>query len=114
MTSARFRSMPPLRHDRDPARSAVLAHIQAATGCDLAQAGRTFHYLRNKGHLVFTKAGRTWKGVEYLAEESEHAYRARMAAENCSLRADLDSLQRLVAKLRVSHNALLIHVKGGG
>lgn len=113
MTRDQFRTMPPMRHDRDPTRSAVLAHIMAQAGCDLEQAKRTFHYLRNKGHLRFQKAGRTWLGAEHTPEESEAAYRSRMAAEVASLRHQMGQLQHLVDRLRASHNELVGRISRG-
>jgi hypothetical protein len=107
MTCDEFRTMPPKRHDTDPARSAVLAHIMATAGCDLEQAKRTFHYLRNKGHLRFQKAGRLWMGAEHTPEESEAEFRVRMASELASLRRQVGQLEHLVGRLRASHNELV-------
>lgn len=112
MTCDQYRTMPPTRHDRDPTRSAVLAHIMASSNCDIAQATRTFRYLRNKGHLVFIKAGRIWQGVEHTPDESDGQYRSRMAAEVALLRRRLAHLEQLVAKLRASHNELVSQVTG--
>jgi hypothetical protein len=113
MTRDQFRSMPPMRHDRDPTKSAVLAHISATIACDLTQAARTFHYLRNKGHLHFQKAGRLWMGVDHAPEESEAQFRARMCAENTFLHRRIGQLEHLVDKLRASHNELIKRISSG-
>lgn len=107
MTRDQFRTMPPMRHHADPAQSAVLAHIAAAAGCDLKQASRTFHYLRNRGHLRFIKPGRVWMGADHVLEESEDQFRSRLAAENAELRHRVGKLEHLVDRLRASHNALV-------
>lgn len=107
MIRDQFRSMPPLRHDKDPGKSAILARIMELRGCDLGRAIHTFHYLRRKRHIVFSKAGRTWSGVEHVPVESEAEYRARMTRENAELRAKVAKLETLADKLRKSHNSLL-------
>jgi hypothetical protein len=111
MTSDLFRSMPPKRHDRDPAKSGVLAYIQELTGVSLEQASRTFHYLRNKKHLVFDQRGRWWRGVEYVPLESEEERAARVQSELHELRAEVKELTALVKRLRESHNELAVDVQ---
>ena len=110
MTRDQFRTMPPMRHDRDPARSDVLAHISATAGCDLEQAARTFHYLRNKGHLRFQKAGRLWMGVEHTPDESEAQFRGRMAAEVAALQAKVLRLEDLLERMKQAHNQVCDHL----
>lgn len=113
MIRDQFRDMPPKRHDRDPAKSAVLAHIMATIGCNLEQATRTFHYLRNRGHLRFQKAGRLWMGVDHTSDESEAQFRARITAENAFLHRRIGQLEHLVGKLRASHNELVTRISRG-
>jgi NAD-specific glutamate dehydrogenase len=81
MKSDLFRSMPPMRHNRVLAKSAVLAHIQEATGESPEAAVRTFRYLRNKRHIIFDRAFRWWRGVEYVGHESEDDFRRRVTSE---------------------------------
>lgn len=110
MTSDTFRSMPPRRHDRTPERSGVLAHICETLGCDLNQAIKTFHYLRNKRHLVFDSRRRIWRGVEFVPIETDDQRTARLQAEIDDLRSRYMDLANLVSKLRSAHNQLAIDV----
>lgn len=102
-----FRSMPPLRHDRDPAKSQVLAHIMQVRNCDPRQAENTFHYLRRKGHVAFKKAGRIWVGSDYTPEETEAEFRSRTTSELNALRSELSQLKALVKRIREAHNSLV-------
>lgn len=113
MTRDQFRSMPPKRHDRDLAKSEVVTHIATTSGCNLEQAARTFHYLRNRGHLRFQKAGRLWMGVDHTPEESEAQFRVRITAENAFLQRRVGQLEHLVGKLRASHNELVTRISRG-
>lgn len=110
MICDQFRQMPPTRHDRDPTQSAVLAHIQATLGCDLPKAISTFHYLRNRRHLVFNRAGRTWRGVEHTPEESDRTYRSRMEATVATLEARLRTLETQCERLRQANHAICDHL----
>lgn len=110
MICEQFRTMPPKRHDRVPAKSAVLAHIMATRGCDLEQAIGTFHYLRRRGHLRFQKAGRLWMGVQHTPEESDAEFRARMASEVASLQAKVARLENLFERMKQAHNQVCDHV----
>lgn len=110
MIRDQFRTMPPLRHDRDPERSQVLAHIMATRGCDLKQAISTFHYLRRRGHLRFQEAGRLWMGVEHTSDESEPQFRARMAAEVASLQAKVRGIEHLLERMKQAHNQVCDYV----
>ena len=114
--------MEPRRHDRIPERSAVLAFIASEAGCDLHTAQRTFHYLRNKGHLVFTTRGRIWQGAEHVPFETQDENRMRIAGEMADLRRQVrDSLakvklmQALLNQVVEQHNALakIVHEKIG-
>jgi len=122
MTADIFRRMEPRRHDRDPALSAVLAYICEVTGADLSAAQRTFHYLRNKGHVVFTTRGRIWQGAEHVPFETEDENRMRVAGEMADLRrqvreslAKVKQMQALLNQVVEQHNALakIVHDKKG-
>ena len=113
MTCDIFRRMEPRRHDRIPERSAVLAFIASEAGCDLPTAQRTFHYLRNKGHLIFLTRGRIWQGAEHVAFESEDDRRMRIAGEMADLKrqvreslAKVKHLQGVLSQVVEQHNAL--------
>jgi hypothetical protein len=114
--------MEPRRHDRNPECSAVLAFIAFTAGCDLPTAQRTFHYLRNKGHLVFTTRGRIWQGAEHVPFESEDDRRMRLAGEMADLRrqvreslAKVNHMQAVLAQVVEQHNALakIVHDQKG-
>ena len=117
-----FRRMEPRRHDRIPERSAVLAFIASEAGCDLPTAQRTFHYLRNKGHLIFLIRGRIWQGAEHVPFETEDENRMRVAGEMADLRrqvreslAKVKHLQGVLSQVVEQHNALakIIHDQKG-
>ena len=122
MTCDLFRRMEPRRHDRIPERSAVLAFIASEAGCDLPTAQRTFHYLRNKGHVVFLNRGRIWQGAEHVPFESEDDRRMRLAGEMADLRrqvrdslAKVKHMQAVLGQVVEQHNALakIIHAQKG-
>ena len=117
MKSDKFRFMPPLGHDRVFIKSEVLAHIAEVTGQSIEQTARTFHYLRNKGHLVFNSRTRKWSGAEYIPTENDEQFRARMASELAELRkickenlAKCRSLQSANDIILENFNALVSHV----
>lgn len=66
-----FRLMPPQRHDADPARSQVLAHIVENTGWDMGRAIRAFNSMRNKKSMVLTydMVHRQWRGCDWVPPE---------------------------------------------
>ena len=113
MTADLFRRMEPRRHDRVPERSQVLAYICEVTNCDLPAAQRTFHYLRNKGHVIFLQRGRIWQGAEHVTFETEDDRRMRIAGEMAELRrqvreslAKVKHLQGVLSHVVEQHNAL--------
>lgn len=107
MKSDLFRSMPPMRHDRILANSEVLAHIMTVTGSDMPGAIKTFQYLRNSGHIVFTLWNRKWKGADYFPHETDEQFRVRVSAEMLQLRKkDKENLDRH-NKLQASHDELI-------
>jgi len=77
-----FSEMPPLRNDRDPEKSEVLAHIAAeleASGKDPASAQKVFDNIRQPKRriLVFDQESKRWRGIHYKPSEEER----RTAAE---------------------------------
>ena len=117
-----FRRMEPRRHDRRPELSAVLAYICELSGADLPTAQRTFHYLRNKGHLIFLIRGRIWQGAEHVPFESEDDRRMRLAGEMADLRrqvreslAKVKHMQAVLSQVVEQHNALakIVHDQKG-
>lgn len=110
MTRDEFRAMPPLRHNRDLNKSGVCLHIAKQLGCDLEQAKRTFKYLRDHKHLRFQEAGRWWMGVEYVPEETDAAYRARVASELAFLQAKVKRLEGFCERIKEANNRICDHV----
>lgn len=110
MTRDEFRTMPPLRHNRDLTKSNVCLHIAEKLGCDLQQAKATFKYLRDRKHLKFQPAGRWWMGVEYVPDESDSTYRARVAAELAQLQAKVRHLETFCERMKEAHNRVCQHV----
>ena len=66
-----FRLMPPQRHDIDPTRSEVLAHIRENLACDLGRAIRAFNSMRNKKSqvLLYDMIHRQWRGCDWVPAE---------------------------------------------
>lgn len=66
-----FRLMPPQRHDIDPTRSQVLAHIRENLACDLGRAIRAFNSMRNKKSqvLLYDMVHRQWRGCDWVPAE---------------------------------------------
>ncbi len=72
-----FIEMPPLKHDRDPEQSEVLAHIGAllaAAGKDPAFAQKVFDNIRQPARriIVFSPESRRWVGTRYRANSAEN------------------------------------------
>lgn len=70
---AMFSCMPPLRHDKDPAQSEVLAHIAAeldANGKDASRAQAVFEMIRNPRRkiIIYDHKAKVWKGVEHESD----------------------------------------------
>jgi hypothetical protein len=96
-----------MRHDRITANSEVLGHIMTVTGSDMPGAIKTFQYLRNSGHIVFTLWNRKWKGADYFPHETDEQFRVRVSAEILHLRKkDKENLDRH-NKLQASHDELI-------
>jgi len=69
---ALFDAMPPLTNSADPEKSAVIAYIAEKltdAGKDSSKAASVFTTIRRpeRGILVFDRASKTWKGVNYVA-----------------------------------------------
>ena len=66
-----FRLMTPQRHDIDPTRSQVLAHIRENLACDLGRAIRAFNSMRNKKSqvLLYDMIHRQWRGCDWVPAE---------------------------------------------
>ena len=66
-----FRLMPPQRHDIDPTRSEVLAHIRENLACDVGRAIRAFNSMRNKKSqvLLYDMIHRQWRGCDWVPAE---------------------------------------------
>jgi RecA-family ATPase len=72
-----FIEMPPLKHDRDPEQSEVLAHIGAllaAAGKDPSFAQKVFDNIRQPARriIVFSPESRRWVGTRYRANSAEN------------------------------------------
>jgi hypothetical protein len=66
-----FRLMTPQRHNIDPSRSEVLAHIRENLACDLGRAIRAFNSMRNKKSqvLLYDMIHRQWRGCDWVPAE---------------------------------------------
>lgn len=91
---AKFHRMPPMRHDRDPHASTVLAHIREVLGCEMDRAVKAFNSMRNKRSqvLVFDNVEKTWTGCFWTPSEEEERERKS--------RRELMALERSVAALK--------------
>ena len=91
-----FRLMPPKRHDIDPDKSEVLAHIMANLACELGRAIRAFNSMRNKKSqvIVYDMVHRQWRGCEWVPPQDED----RVAL----LLRTINDLKRDVAYLKTS------------
>lgn len=96
---ATFRLMPPKRHDIDPAKSEVLAHIMESMSSDLGRAIRAFNSMRNikSGVLVFDRINRQWRGCDWMPPEEKDKV-ALLSAAILELKRDLAALKSEVRK----------------
>jgi hypothetical protein len=96
---ATFRLMPPKRHDIDPAKSEVLAHIMESMNSDLGRSIRAFNSMRNikSGVLVFDRINRQWRGCDWMPPEEKDKV-ALLSAAILELRRDLAALKSEVRK----------------
>ena len=96
---ATFRLMPPKRHDIDPAKSEVLAHIMESMNSDLGRSIRAFNSMRNikSGVLVFDRINRQWRGCDWMPPEEKDKI-ALLSAAILELKRDLAALKSEVRK----------------
>ncbi len=96
---ATFRLMPPKRHDIDPAKSEVLAHIMESMNSDLGRSIRAFNSMRNikSGVLVFDRINRQWRGCDWMPPEEKDKL-ALLSAAILELKRDLAALKSEVRK----------------
>ncbi len=96
---AMFRLMPPKRHDVDPAKSEVLAHIMESMNSDLGRSIRAFNSMRNikSGVLVFDRIHRQWRGCDWMPPEEKDKV-ALLSAAVLELKRDLAALRSEVRK----------------
>lgn len=96
---AMFRLMPPKRHDVDPSKSEVLAHIMESMNSDLGRAIRAFNSMRHikSGVLVFDRIHRQWRGCDWMPPEEKDKV-ALLSAAVLELKRDLAALRSEVRK----------------
>lgn len=96
---AMFRLMPPKRHDVDPSKSEVLAHIMESMNSDLGRAIRAFNSMRHikSAVLVFDRIHRQWRGCDWMPPEEKDKV-ALLSAAVLELKRDLAALRSEVRK----------------
>jgi hypothetical protein len=102
-----FRLMTPQRHDIDPSRSEVLAHIRENLACDLGRAIRAFNSMRNKKSqvLLYDMIHRQWRGCDWVpAEDGDQiTFLTRtineMKRELFALKSDVRKHARVIGQL---------------
>lgn len=96
-----FSGMPPLRHNRVPEASPVLAHIRDVLGCDLDRASKAFDSMRNHRSrvVVFDGVDKTWHGCFWTPSEGEARDR-KIWREMMALHRDFSALRSEVRKLK--------------
>ena len=96
---AMFRLMPPKRHDVDPSKSEVLAHIMESMNSDLGRAIRAFNSMRHikSAVLVFDRIHRQWRGCDWMPPEEKDKV-ALLSAAVLELKRDLAALRSEMRK----------------
>ncbi len=96
---ATFRLMPPKRHDIDPSKSEVLAHIMESMNSDLGRAIRAFNSMRHikSAVLVFDRIHRQWRGCDWMPPEEKDKV-ALLSAAVLELKRDLAALRSEMRK----------------
>ena len=96
---ATFRLMPPKRHDVDPSKSEVLAHIMESMNSDLGRAIRAFNSMRHikSAVLVFDRIHRQWRGCDWMPPEEKDKV-ALLSAAVLELKRDLAALRSEMRK----------------
>ena len=111
-----FSKTPPKKHDKDPAKSEIVAHIQSVIGGALDRAVKAFNSMRNKNSkvLVFDFPHRVWMGCDWEpsdADSKEDLARRRDRA----LERKVDDLASEFRKLRKEFRKVIRAVgKSGG
>lgn len=106
-----FRLMTPQRHDIDPTRSDVLAHIRENLACDLGRAIRAFNSMRNKKSqvLLYDMIHRQWRGCDWVpAEDGDQiTFLTRtineMKREMFALKSEVRKHARVIGQLEKKH-----------
>ena len=96
---ATFRLMPPKRHDVDPSKSEVLAHIMESMNSDLGRAIRAFNSMRHikSAVLIYDRIHRQWRGCDWMPPEEKDKV-ALLSAAVLELKRDLAALRSEMRK----------------
>ena len=98
---AMFRLMPPMRHDADPTRSEVVAHIRENMRCELGRAIRAFDSMRHlkSAVLIFDRIHRQWRGCDWVPAEEVDKISLLMSVVT-ELKRDISSLRSELRKVK--------------
>lgn len=104
---AMFRLMPPLRHDIDPNRSEVLAHIMENMRCDIGRAIRAFNSMRHikSAVLVYDRIHRQWRGYDWVPVEEPDKI-SMLLSTVTELKRDMSSLRSELRKVKNEMSSL--------
>jgi hypothetical protein len=110
---AMFRLMPPMRHDADPTRSEVVAHIRENMRCELGRAIRAFDSMRHlkSAVLIYDRIHRQWRGCDWVPAEEVDKISLLMSVVT-ELKRDISSLRSELRKVK-NEMVLLRRRKGG-
>ena len=110
---AMFRLMPPMRHDADPTRSEVVAHIRENLRCELGRAIRAFDSMRHlkSAVLIYDRIHRQWRGCDWVPAEEVDKISLLMSVVT-ELKRDISSLRSELRKVK-NEMVLLRRRKGG-
>jgi len=108
-----FRLMPPMRHDADPTRSEVVAHIRENMRCELGRAIRAFDSMRHlkSAVLIYDRIHRQWRGCDWVPAEEVDKISLLMSVVT-ELKRDISSLRSELRKVK-NEMVLLRRRKGG-
>lgn len=112
---AMFRLMPPLRHDIDPNRSQVLAHIMENMRCDIGRAIRAFNSMRHikSAVLVYDRIHRQWRGYDWVPVEQPDKISMLMSTVT-ELKRDISSLRSDIRKMKNEMSSMRRRKGAGG
>jgi FtsZ-binding cell division protein ZapB len=98
---AMFRLMPPMRHDADPTRSDVVAHIRENLRCELGRAIRAFDSMRHlkSAVLIYDRIHRQWRGCDWVPAEEVDKISLLMSVVT-ELKRDISSLRSELRKVK--------------